>query len=304
MYARLTLTAFFWAGAFFSVKAVIERIPVYGGAFLRFAIAGLFLTGVMFAYANRPSFRTMKEKADLLFLAFFGILLYNLFFFAGLKLTTPVNGSLIVAANPAITALISQLWRKESSSPARWFGIFVSFTGLLIVFSRGSAEVLLTLSFNPGDLFLTGSSICWALYSIKGKEVLIHKPVIGTTALACLTGSVMLLPVALLEWFMPDLMWYNSFARESFVQPAHADFADPVLWLNLLYLGIFASGFAFLFWYQGVRALGAPRTAVFINLVPVFAMMISAALGSFPEPYQLPGAAIVILGVYLTNRFN
>lgn len=300
MYIRLTITALLWSGAFFAVKEVIERVPVYTGATLRFIIASFFLLIIMFAYSQKPSFRTTKQKLEILFLATTGIFIYNLFFFMGLKLTTAVNGSLIVAANPAMTALISQIWKKESSSALRWLGISISFVGLLFVFSRGSLEIFLSLNWNSGYILLAGSSLCWALYSIKGREVLQTQPVIGTTAFACLIGAFLLFPIAILEWIRPDMLWYSKIP--GFLTIQESKLTDPLLWMNLFYLGIFASGIAFLFWYQGVRALGAPRSAIFVNLVPVFAMMLSIAGGQMPEIYQWLGGAIVIAGVYLTNR--
>ncbi len=301
-YIRLAATAFFWSIAFYSVTAVVQVFPVYLGAFFRFLFASIFLSLLTAFYGGWPSLRTTRERLDLLFLGIVGVLFYNLCFFLGIKLSDPVTGSLIVAANPAVTALVSSVWKKEHSSLSRWLGIALSFLGLLLVFSQGSWKVLTGLEFRPGDLFIFGASICWAFYSVKGREVLTTQPVLGTTTVACIIGAVLLLGPGLLE-YAGLLPGFDAVDRD---YPSLTELMNPVQywfeWLNLIYLGFFASGVAFLFWYQGVRALGAPRASVFINLVPVFTMMLSIGMGTWPHLYQWIGASVVLLGVYITSR--
>ena len=320
-YIRLCATAFFWALAFYSVTAVVQVFPVYLSAFFRFFFASLFLSVLTQIYGGWPSFRGLRNRLDLLFLGVVGVLLYNVCFFTGIKLSDPVTGSLIVAANPAVTALISSLWKRGHSGLQRWMGIALSFCGLLLVFSRGSLETILGLDFHPGDIFIFGASICWAFYSVKGREVLKSQPVLGTTTVACIIGALLLLPLGVMEGMglfagipglsSPSIEAMHASGASSgaeslsllsaefhlLLQPEHV-----LLWLHLIYLGFFASGIAFLFWYQGVRALGAPRASVFINLVPVFAMIVSIFLGSWPHLYQWLGAAVVLTGVFITSR--
>ncbi len=280
---------------------------MYLAAFFRFFFASLFLSILTTLYGGWPSLRTWSDFRDLLFLGFVGVFLYNLCFFLGIKLSDPVTGSLIVAANPAVTALVSSVWKKEHSGILRWLGILLSFCGLLLVFSQGSLEILARLDFRIGDLFIFGASICWAFYSVKGKEVLQSQPVLGTTTVACLIGAMLLLPMGLAEYqgLLPDFSdQADSVTSQRYPEPwSMLDLSrNGFVWLHLMYLGFFASGVAFLFWYQGVRALGAPRASVFINLVPVFAMLLSIGMGTWPHLYQWLGAAVVLAGVYITSR--
>jgi len=60
---------------------------------------------------------------------------------------------------------------------------------------------------------------------------------------------------------------------------------------------VVAASLAYLFWNTGITHLGAGRTALFLNLVPVFAMTIEAGLGHLPSGSQLLGGAVVIAGV-------
>jgi drug/metabolite transporter (DMT)-like permease len=307
VYLRLVATAFLWSLAFYSVSAVVQVFPVLSGAFFRFFFACLLLAALTHFYGAWPSFLEASQRRDLLFLGIVGVFFYNAFFFIGLRFSDPVTGSLIVAANPAVTATVSSVWKKEHSSILRWLGILISFAGLLLVFSRGELRTITDLEFQSGDLFVFAASICWALYSVKGRDVLRSQPLLGTTTVACLIGCMLLLPAAIGELYLftgtSDLV--STAGRWRLALAGLIDmfrWEHTTVWLNLMYLGFFASGIAFLFWYQGVRALGAPRTAIFINLVPLFAMAISIASGSWPHGYQWAGAAIVLTGVYITTR--
>jgi drug/metabolite transporter (DMT)-like permease len=79
--------------------------------------------------------------------------------------------------------------------------------------------------------------------------------------------------------------------------------ASPTVWANLLFLGVGATGLAFLWYHDGIRALGAPRASIFINLVPVFATLLSTALlGETIGLALVAGGAMVLAGVVLANR--
>jgi len=60
---------------------------------------------------------------------------------------------------------------------------------------------------------------------------------------------------------------------------------------------------AFILYYQGIKAIGPAKTTIFINLVPIWTMILSTfVLG---ERITLPlvlGASMVIGGVFLTSR--
>lgn len=276
---KLTITALFWAGAFFAAKWAVEIAPPVTTAFLRFAIAGLVLIGL--ASAQKQITLPRKAYAGAAGMAVIGIFLYNIFFFEGLSRTSALNGSLIASANPAITALLSRAFRGDRTSPRQWFGICVSFLGVVLVISGGSVQALLHLDVNPGDLFILGSATCWAVYSILARGVLSQASSIVTSAFTCTAGAILLAPLAFRE---------NSTAWQS----------SPGFWAATLYMAIFSSVIAYLWWNDGVREIGPARSAIFVNLVPVFVMVLSVLSGHFPGPAQTLGGIFVLAGVYLT----
>ncbi|AVX30409.1 Permease of the drug/metabolite transporter (DMT) superfamily [Carboxydocella thermautotrophica] len=284
-YLLLVLTAFFWGGAFIAGKVAVKTTPPFVVAFLRFLIAGILLLLLLRRREGWPDWRKKENFSGLFFLGLTGVFGYNLLFFEALKHTSPVNGSLIVAANPGVTALINRFWHGERLGPRRWLGILLSFTGVTLVICRGDLELLANLRFNFGDILLVGATLCWALYSIKGKEVMNNFTPLAATAFACTFGALLLLPFALWQGGQQGWSWLGQ--------------AQP--WLAIIFLAIFASVLGFVWWYQGVQAIGASRAAIFINLVPISVMLMSALQGEKLTWVQLLGAALVLGGVYLTS---
>lgn len=284
-YLLLVLTAFFWGGAFIAGKVAVKTTPPFVVAFFRFLLAGLLLLALLARREGWPDWRRKENFLGFFVLGLTGVFGYNMLFFEALKHTSPVNGSLIVAANPGVTALLNRLLMGEKLGLRRWLGIGLSFTGVVLVICRGDLELLLGLSFNLGDLLLVGATLCWALYSIKGKEVMQRFSPLAATACACTIGALLLLPFALWQGSQQGWGWLGQ--------------AQP--WLAIGFMAVFASVLGFVWWYEGVQAIGASRAAIFINLVPISVMLMSAVQGESLTWVQLLGAVLVLGGVYLTS---
>jgi drug/metabolite transporter (DMT)-like permease len=195
-----------------------------------------------------------------------------------------VNGSLIVAFNPLLTAVLSAWWLKERVSPFQAAGLLLALLGVGIVVTRGSIEVVRALSFNHGDILMLGGPIAWALYTITGKKVLRTFPPLVATAYASLFGTLLLLPAAALE---------GSLLSGVYRLTAYG-------WISVLQLALLGTVVGFVWWYDGVAELGAARASVFVNLVPIFGVLLSALILSEKlNGSQLAGGIVVGVGVAL-----
>jgi len=211
------------------------------------------------------------------------VFLYNALFLAGLARTTATNGSLIVAFNPILTAVLSALWLSERVRPLQAAGLLLALLGVGVVITKGSLAVVRSLSFNPGDLLLLGAPLAWALYTILGKKVLAWFPPLAATAYAALFGTLLLLPAAAAEGRLLT----------------GASLLTGYGWLSVLQLALLGTVAGFVWWYEGVDALGAARAAVFVNLVPLFGVLLAALiLRERMEWPQLFGGVLVLAGVY------
>jgi drug/metabolite transporter (DMT)-like permease len=87
--------------------------------------------------------------------------------------------------------------------------------------------------------------------------------------------------------------------------PIHLEQVAIVDWVALFYLGFFGTVLGFIWYYEGIKAIGPSRAAVFINFVPVSGVFLGWLL--LDESINLSlilGAVLVMGGVYLTNRVN
>jgi drug/metabolite transporter (DMT)-like permease len=146
-------------------------------------------------------------------------------------------------------------------------------------------SVLLNFRFNPGDLWMLLAVPVWGIYS-----ALLKRRPAELSQLALLTATV---AVGLLA-MVPLVLWQ---AVQGIVFMPTLENA-----LGLLYVGLFASVLAFLCWNSGIAALGPNRGAPFIHLIPLFGAILSILfLGEQIAAYHLLGAALVFIGIALTN---
>lgn len=287
VYTKLVITTIFWGGTFVAGKWAVGEVPPFFVAFLRFAIASSVLWALV-AWRSRGSDTRIPvpeggaQWAELFSLGLTGVFLYNFVFLTGLSWTSATNGSLIVAFNPLLTAVLSAWWLKERIRSVQTGGLLLALFGVGVVITRGSFMVIRSLSFNPGDLLMLGAPVAWALYTIVGKKVLQTFSPLVATAYASLSGTVLLLPAAAMEG--------------SLLSGVHS--LTVYGWISVLQLALLGTVVGFVWWYEGVERLGATRAAVFVNLVPLFGVLLSALiLSESLVVSQLAGGILIVLGV-------
>lgn len=286
IYVKLVATMFFWGGTWVAGRALAQTMEPLPAAFLRFLAATVFLVYVF--RRERGHFPRMGKKQILpvALLGLTGVFLYNISFFNGLKTTSAGRAALIVACIPVCISACSAILFKEKFGPVRIAGTILSLAGVSMVIADGNPLRLLETSVRPGDLFILGCVASWAAYSLIGKQVMKDMDPLSAVTWSCIFGTAML--------FVPAAF------SGLFAQAAHAGALD---WFCVFYLGVPSTGMAFLWYYDGIRAIGAPRAGIFINLVPVFAVVMGFLLLSEPIHFSLlTGGAMVICGVWLTNR--
>lgn len=271
----------FWGGTFVFTRIAAQTLGPFTGAGLRYTVALLFLFPLAYKQ-NRQIFNIGFKKFPALFLSgFTGVFAYNFFFFKGLKTIPASRGALLAALSPTFVLIISSIVYKEKISLRKLIGIFISLLGVTVVISRGQFLRLLS-SIETGDLFMLGCPITWALYTLAGKAALKHHTPLQTTTWASFSGLVLL-------------------ALFSFTEPIPA-YISPEVWGALAYLGIMGTVVAFVWYYDGIRAIGATRAAIFNNLVPVFAVIFSVfILQEKVSWYTWIGGLLVITGVLFVN---
>jgi len=285
-YTLLVLACVFWGVGFPVAKIGVEYIHPFSFAFIRF-----FLVSILFVlfFKLSPFNLALKLKENFLilfFMALTGILLYGIFFLFALRFTKASDVSLISGANPIITSIIAYLFLKEKTGVLGIFGILLSFVGVAFIVSGGNLDAIVKMDFNTGDLFMLVATTMWAIYSVLTKKALLRLDIFEAVCITSFIGSLMFLPLALTFGHLQNLKSYPM-----------------ISWLSVFYMVFFSTIFAFSAWYKGIEQIGASRSSVFVNLVPVFGVLTSIVLlNETLKLYEIVGGAFVILGVILTNR--
>jgi drug/metabolite transporter (DMT)-like permease len=210
---------------------------------------------------------------------------YQVLFILGIVRSRVATAALIVAATPALIAILGRVLGTETLTRRQWTGVALQMVGCVSVVigsSRGGngSDSL------AGAALLLGASASWAVYSVALRRVAgdVHTLQLGgyTMLGGALVATVVAIP-AMLATPWGDL-------------PAG-------VYLAILYSAILAMVFAYLFWYRGLRILGPTRTAVYSNLQPVIAALVAyLVFQEVPTVPQAVGASLVIGGLLLTRR--
>ena len=285
-YAKLVAVPAIWGGTFIAGRIVALAVPPAVGALLRYLVAVVaLLVAARWLEGGLPRL-TRRQLLGTLLLGATGILAYNLFFLGALARLPASRTSLIIALNPVVTIAAASLLLGERMNARRWLGVAVALAGVWIVVSRGDVLGSVAGAVGVGELLMFGGVCSWAAYTLIGRRVLQGLTPLAATTYASLWGTAMLAAAA-----APDLRALRA-----------DDLTAPVV-LSVLYLGVLGTSVAFVWYYQAVQRLGAARTVIFNNLVPVFGASFGVLLLGEPLlPSMLVGGAIAVGGVMLVSR--
>ena len=270
-----------WSSSFVAIKFAYTTYPPITLAVVRFIVATLILG----ALTLLPQNRVKLEKKDIftvVICGLTGIMLYAVLQNIAMQWTSASSATLIIASYPIITLLLESAIYKTKLSALKIVAILIAIVGVVILSyvkpsSRVEGELL-------GILLLVIAGVVWAVYNFMTKKVVNRYPPITLLFYSTLFGTILMLPLALLEraqWKAPTL---TSFSM-------------------MMFLGVFCSVIAFLLYNRGLKTMAASTVTSMLNLVPIFGVLFSwLLLGEQVTPRKFIGGAIVIFGVMLSVR--
>lgn len=276
----------FYAGNILTGKAINE-LPPFTIAFFRLLLAFLILLPISWKAVRNNKELFLKWKQPFFWMTITGVTFFNTFIYGSLQFTSATNVSVLETVIPVVTIILAAALLKERLAFWQWVGVVLSLSGALWVVADGQIFAIASLAWNPGDIIMIGAILCWSIYSLLVKSYMHLFPPLAALLVMNGLSIVILLPFAAGEWIaggLPDLAAGNA-------------------WIGLVYLGVFPSVVALLLFNRAVHLLGASRSSIFLNLLPVFTMAGAALfLQETVTLMQMMGAAIVIVGVFLTAR--
>lgn len=223
-----------------------------------------------------------RSMANLLLQAAFGTVLYNVALLAGLRLTTALEGGIILATLPAVVALGSAAWLRERISPRGWSAIALAAGGMAaIVLARGGAGQ----GGSPIGNILVFLAVCGeAAYVLLAKRAAGTLPLLTATLWMQVFSAALVLPA-----WLPEA-------------GAVARLADPLLLALLLFHALTASVLALILWYGGLRRAPAGIAGVFTAFLPASAAACAFLfLGDAPTAIHALGFALLLVSMLLAT---
>lgn len=286
IYLTLILTTLFWGGTFIAGRILADSVAPADAAFMRFVLAAATLAVLTRMIDGRLRLPPRDQLVSLLLLGFTGVFCYNICFFNGLRYIEAGRASLIIALNPMAITVGAVFFFGERLSLLQCVGLLISLFGAFLVISNGNPAILVSGGFGWGEIAILGCVISWAAYSLIGRNVLKSMSPLSAVFYSALFGALMLFPATLVGEAPLEIHTYTT--------------AD---WISLLFLGILGTAAGFSLYYQAIRVIGSARSSVFINLVPLFSIVLAwIFLGETINFSVLVGGIILMSGVYLTNK--
>lgn len=280
VYSLLTITTFFWGANFVLAGPILGDLSPHWAAALRFLLGAALMLALAWKQGDDLLALARHHWRVHILLGVLGIVGFNQFFFHALQNTSADNGALIMATNPLLTALLAALLLGEKITGRHLVALPVALVGVAVVISNGNLEHLDHFQVAKGDLLMLCANLAWAAFNVATRRYMPKASPVGNTALMMSAGALILTLIAL---------------------GGHAPLTVPG-WHATLAMAMMVVGgtvVAYLFWNLGIQHLGAGRAALFLNLTPVFAMLVSGLLGTLPSLAQITGGLIVLAGVSL-----
>ena len=286
-YFYLFFATLFWAGNFTIGKfASIENIPPYSLSFLRWLLVWLILFPFTYKEILKLKSEISKNLTLFFILGFSSVGVFSAFTYNALVHTQVINASLFNTAIPVSIILVCFLLKIEKTNIFQISGLIVSVLGILAIITRLDLDILLTLNFNKGDIYMLIAIISWGIYSAFLKKKTINISLLSLVQVVCTFGLIILLPAFLFELAQGKTIEVNS-----------------NLFYILLYIAIFPSIGSYYCWAGAVSIIGANRAGIFLSLIPLFSTIF--AMIFFNEKFlffHFIGSVLIILGLFLSNK--
>jgi drug/metabolite transporter (DMT)-like permease len=265
-------------------RGVAGLVPPVTLAWCRWT--GAFLIALSFAWPQlrRDLLTLLRHWRIMLLLSAVGIASYNTMCYIGLNSTTALNVLLLQSAMPLVIIVWGFALFGDRPSMRQALGVLLSLLGVMEIAGRGSADALVNLQINPGDVWvLIAIVVNGPYYVLLRRRPPVHPVSFLVAAMGI--GSCMMLPFMLIE--------IAGGARITGGAPAY---------LAMAYIAVFPSLIAYLFFNRGVELIGSTLAGQSMHLMPLFGSILAVSfLGETFRTYHAIGIALIGAGILLAS---
>lgn len=283
----LTATAMAWGGMFPVMKPLLAEIDPITLTLVRFGFAVPVLIALLVIKEGLGALSTSGKALQLWWLGTLGFAGFGLLLVLGLNSTRSEHAAVIPALMPLIAIVVASIRGRSWPSSRALVAVVVGIAGVCLIVTRGDPGMLLSGGAGHGEALVLLGATCWVLYTFGAAKFSDWSGLRFTTLTltfgALSIAAIEIVAVATRVVLLPSMSTLLSAA------PSFA------------YLVLAASVMGFLFWNAGMRALGAARGVLFINLVPITAFAVALAAGHRPSGWELAGVALVIVALMVNS---
>jgi len=280
----LLLTTAFWAGNIVAGKGLSQQITPVSLAFFRWALASLIVLPLSLKSLRRDWPLVKQNWRIILLLSLLGISLFNTILYFSAHSTAATNIALIQTTMPVFVVLLSFWLFATRITRKMLVGVVLAVSGAVYVILKGQILNLRQLHFSIGDLSMVFDAFIYALYSVLLRKAPRLHPM-SFLAVTFTFGTLMLLPF---------FIWERAVSAPLVL--------TPTLGLTIVYIAIFPSILAYLFWNHGVAVIGSSSTGLFACFIPIFTAVIAILfLHETLHAYHAVGLVMVIVGIALVQ---
>jgi len=287
--ALIFLMVAFWSGNSIAGKIALRAFSPLLLAGLRIGFAGVAMLPLYgWERTRRPAAsetgRTWREILQLLLLGILGVTLNQVFFVVGLSRTSVAHAAILIGLTPIQVLIIARLRGQEKITVRKAVGMAIALAGVAVL--KWFEPAAGTGATWIGDFVILLAGLCFALFTVFGKEVTARYSTIVMNTYAYVGGALALLPLTLWEAARQPLAQIGAGA-----------------WLAAIYMALFPSVIAYLIYYHALAHMTASRVSAFSYLQPVFASIMGVAiLGETLGAPVIAGGTVILAGVYLAER--
>ncbi|NNM66852.1 MAG: DMT family transporter [Spirochaetales bacterium] len=282
-WAALVASVGLWGVSFIFTKLLLAELPAVTIAWFRLGPALLVLGALMWRRKEKLSL-SRGDFVKLVLASGFGIVLYMVLENNGLRFTSASTASLLVASIPLFVLIVEAIVRRQRLPAVQLLAIAVSLVGVwLVLFNglipRGQAGML-------GNVLILGAMGSWIVYTFVARDLGQRYSGLKQTTLQSLFALVLYLP-----FLFGDFPKWRPVPLNSV--------------LELLFLGIFCSGLAYVGYLYAINRLGTVIPSAFLNLIPVVTVFSAwLILKETPGLGQFVGAILVITSLLGLTRLT
>lgn len=283
---KMVLSVIFWGGSFIAIKIAVSESSPAVVVWLRFLIGVVCLFPIVLK-EDKLHLSGWKEALEYTILGALGVTLHQWLQSTGLVTSQASTTAWIVASTPLFMVLFSRIFLKEKLGKFGSIGIALASFGVVMVVSSGDLRSLFQNGFGAsGDIYVLLSAPNWAIYSILLSHTLKRHSVLKTTFFTMLFG-----------WLLTSVQFISEKGWHHF-----ATFSISG-WISVLYLGIFCSFLAYLFYYDALQNLTSASVGAYLYVEPIATMFMAAfVLGEEITFPSVLGGALILIGISLVNK--